>query len=463
MIGGPLFGTDGVRGIPGEGALKPGAVRALAYHAARVLLERQGVRINGSAPLIAVGRDTRGSGPSLLRCLISGFSAAGVRVADLGVIPTPAVSYLAPRLGCFAGVAISASHNPAEYNGIKFFDGAGYKIGPDLEREIEQRMTRPPERRRPNFHLRPSSTFRQDAAAIYMDFLKSAFPATRDLDGVRLVVDCANGAAAAFAPKLFAGLGAEVFAIGVAPNGRNINAGCGATATEALRREVKRRRAHAGLALDGDADRALICDERGRLLDGDALIAAAAARLLRRGGLKGGKVAVTVMSNYGLLAYLRELGVDAVTTSVGDRHVTEAIEKQGLSLGGENSGHIVFRDFAPTGDGMLTGLQTFAAWRESGKPMSALGRLYTATPQVLRAIRVKGKPPIAAMSRTSAAIAAAVKRLEGRGRVFVRYSGTEPVLRVLVEGPRAAENRKIADLIAQIYQSETGAGKEKRG
>jgi len=451
-----LFGTDGVRGIPGEGALKPEAVRSLAYQAARVLLERQGVKVNGTVPLIAVGRDTRGSGPSLLRSLISGFSAAGVRVLDLGVIPTPAVSYLAPRLGCFAGAVISASHNPAEYNGIKFFDGAGFKMAPYLELEVERRMARPA----PASSSRPPFAA-ADRGAIYMDFLKSAFPATLDLEGTRIVVDCANGAASAFAPKLLAELGATVFAIGVKPNGRNINAGCGATSTEALRREVKRRGAHAGLALDGDADRALICDERGRLLDGDALIAAAAARLLRRGGLKGGKVAVTVMSNYGLLSYLRGLGVDAVTTPVGDRYVTEAIEKEGLSLGGENSGHLVFRDFAPTGDGMLTGLQTFAAWRESGKPMSALGRLYRATPQVLRALRVKGKPPIAMMNRTAAAIAAASKSLEGRGRVFVRYSGTEPVLRILVEGPKAAENARIADSIAGIYQTETGAGEEK--
>lgn len=452
-----LFGTDGVRGIPGQGPLTPESVRALAYHAAKVLLERQGVKVNGRAPLIAVGRDTRGSGPALLRSLISGFSAAGVRVLDLGVIPTPAVSYLAPRLGCFAGAVISASHNPAEYNGIKFFDGAGFKMAPALEYEVEGRMKlpAPPAIPRPPFAA-------ADRAAIYVDFLKSAFPATLDLDGARIVVDCAHGAAAAFAPKLLAGLGAEVFAIGVKPNGRNINAGCGATATEAMRREVKRRRAHAGLALDGDADRALICDERGDLLDGDALIAAAAARLLRRGALKGGKVAVTVMSNFGLLTYLSSLGVDAVTTPVGDRYVTEAIERDGLSLGGENSGHIVFRDFAPTGDGMLTGLQTLAAWRESGKPMSALGRLYKATPQILRAIRVTNKPAIAALGRTSAAIAAATRTLAGRGRVFVRYSGTEPVLRVLVEGPKAAENRRLADGIAKIYLTETGT-QEKHG
>ncbi len=455
-----LFGTDGVRGIPGQGALKPEAVRALAYHGAKVLLERQGIKINGTAPLIAVGRDTRGSGPALLRALISGFSAAGVRVVDLGVIPTPGVAYLAPRLGCFAGVVISASHNPAEYNGIKFFDGQGFKMAPALELEVEKRVAAgrpvPPALPRPPYAS-------ADRSAIYLDFLKSSFPSGLGLEGVKLVVDCANGAAAAFAPKLLESLGAEVFTIGVKPNGKNINAGCGATATDALRREVKRRRADAGLALDGDADRALVCDEHGTLLDGDALIAAAAARLLRRGGLKGGKVAVTVMSNYGLLTYLRGLGVEAVTTPVGDRHVTEAIEKEGLSLGGENSGHIVFRDFAPTGDGILTGLQTLAAWRESGKPMSALGRLYKSTPQTLKAIHVKGKPPIALMEKTSAAIKAADKRLAGRGRVFVRYSGTEPVLRVLVEGPKAGENKSIADSIAKIYLSETGAAEEKHG
>ncbi len=458
MIG-KIFGTDGVRGIPGEGPLKPESVRALAYHAARVLLERQGVVANGQAPLIAVGRDTRGSGPTLLRALTSGFAAAGARVVDLGVIPTPGVSYLAPRLGCFAGAVISASHNPAEYNGIKFFDAHGFKMAPALELDVERRLVVgrpiPPALPKPAFAY-------EDRAATYLDFLKSAFPATRGLDGARLVVDCANGAAAAFAPQLFAGLGAEVFAIGIKPNGRNINAGCGAMATDALSREVRRRRADVGIALDGDADRALICDERGRLLDGDALIGAAAARLLRRGGLKGGRVAVTVMSNYGLLRYLRGLGVEAVITPVGDRHVTEAIEREGLSLGGENSGHIVFRDFAPTGDGMLTALQTLAAWRESNGPMSALGRLYKPTPQTLKAVHVKDKPALELLTQTQAAIADASRRLTGRGRVFVRYSGTEPVLRVLVEGPVVAENHKLCESIAAVYMSETVAAEEKR-
>jgi phosphoglucosamine mutase len=277
-----------------------------------------------------------------------------------------------------------------------------------------------------------------------------------------LVVDCANGAAAAFAPRLFSGLGAEVIAIGVKPNGRNINAGCGALATESLCREVRRRRAHAGIALDGDADRALICDERGRLLDGDALIGAAAVRLLASGALEGGTVALSVLSYYGLLSFRRSRGVSVVTTPVGDRHVTDAIEREGLSLGGENSGHVVFRDFAPTGDGMLTALQTLAAWRESRKPMSALGRLYKPTPQTLKAVPVGSKPRLVTLNKTQDAISNASRRLAGRGRVFVRYSGTEPVLRVLVEGPSVAENRLLADAIAEIYLSETVIAEEKR-
>lgn len=452
-----LFGTDGVRGLPGREPLVPETVRALAYHAARVLLEKSGIRVNGSAPRVVLGRDTRGSGPALARSLAAGFAAAGAETVDLGVIPTPGVSYLAPRLGAFAGAVVSASHNPAEYNGIKFFDGAGFKMAPALEAEVEKRLAS----RRPIPPALPRPMIRGgEHAARYLDFLRSSYPATLDLEGARLVVDCANGAAAAFAPRLLESLGATVFAIGVRPDGRNINAGCGALATEAMSREVRRRRAHAGIALDGDADRALVCDESGALLDGDAVIGAAAARLLRRGALKGGKVALTIMSNYGLIRFLRERGVEIVTTPVGDRHVTEAIEREGLSLGGENSGHVVFRDFAPTGDGTLTALQTLAAWRESGKPMSALRRLYVPTPQTLRNLRVRAKPPLEGLARTQAAIASAARKLAGRGRVFVRYSGTEPALRVLVEGPRRPENARLADAIAAAYFAETGQTEE---
>ena len=449
-----LFGTDGVRGIPGTPPLTPLMVEAIGYHGARELMRLRGVTPNGVRPRIALGRDTRGSGPALTKALARGFAAAGVETLDLGVIPTPGVSYLAPRLGCFGGVVVSASHNPAEYNGIKFFDALGFKMAPVLEREIEAAVAAGTPVPSPKGSAVPVDG--REFASMYADFLRSAFPATLDLTGVRLVVDCANGAAAGFAPKLLQSFGAEVFAVGVKPNGRNINLGCGALAADNMGREVRRRRAHAGVAFDGDADRALVCDERGALLDGDAVIGAAAARLLGRGGLRGGKVALTVMSNYGLIRFLASKGVAVVTTPVGDRHVTEAIEREGLSLGGENSGHVVFRDFAPTGDGILTALQTLAAWRESGKPMSALRRLYLPTPQTLVALRVRAKPALEGLAKTQAAIARAGKTLEGRGRVLVRYSGTEPALRVLVEGPSKAENRRIAADIGRIYFAETG-------
>ena len=453
-----LFGTDGVRGIPGREPLTSGTISRIAYHAARAQLRRAGVKANGARPRLALGRDTRGSGPALARSLARGFAAAGVETVDLGVIPTPGVSYLAPRLGCFGGVVVSASHNPAEYNGLKFFDALGFKMTPALEHEVERGAA--DGRALPAVRGSAALVDGRKSAALYADFLRSAFPAMLDLDGVRLVVDCANGAAAEFAPKLLKSFGAEVFAVGVKPNGRNINLGCGALAAENMGREVRRHKAHAGVAFDGDADRALVCDERGALLDGDAVIGAAATRLLSRGSLHGGKVALTVMSNYGLIRYLNAKGVEVVTTPVGDRHVTEAIEREGLSLGGENSGHVVFRDFAPTGDGILTALQTLAAWRESGKPMSALRRLYTPTPQTLLALRVRHKPALDGLKRTSAAIARAGKSLTGRGRVFVRYSGTEPALRVLVEGPNKAENVKIARAIAETYFAETGQTEE---
>jgi phosphoglucosamine mutase len=453
-----LFGTDGVRGIPGRAPLTPRMVEAIAYHGARELMRLGGMTPNGVRPRIALGRDTRGSGPALARSLARGFAAAGVETLDLGVIPTPGVSCLAPRLGCLGGVVVSASHNPAEYNGIKFFDALGFKMAPALERRIEDSVAagRPILAARGLARLVDGRAY----ASLYEDFLRSAFPATLDLTGARLVVDCAHGAATAFAPKLLRNLGAEVFAVGVKPDGRNINKGCGALAAENMGREVLRRKAHAGVAFDGDADRALVCDERGALLDGDAVIGAAASRLLSRGGLRGGKVVLTVMSNYGLIRFLNAKGVDVVTTPVGDRHVTEAIEREGLSLGGENSGHVVFRDFAPTGDGILTALQTLAAWRESGRPMSALRRLYAPTPQTLLALRVREKPAIESLKKTSDGIARASKVLKGRGRVFVRYSGTEPVLRVLVEGPSRVENARIAGAVARIYLTETGQAEE---
>lgn len=446
-----LFGTDGVRGIPGQEPLTPATVAALGWHAAKLLLEKAGDRAPAD-PFIVVGRDTRRSGPSLQASLAEGFAAAGVAAMDLGVIPTPGVSYLAPRLGALAGAVISASHNPAEFNGVKFFTRDGFKLPPALEAELERRLRL----KRAAPAAKPRVLDGRGHEELYRDFLLSSFPASLDLAGTRVVVDCAHGASADYAPALLRRLGAETICIGCKPNGRNINLSCGAVAPEAMSREVRRRKADAGVAFDGDADRAIVCDENGEVLDGDAVIGAAAVRLQRRGALKGAKVALTVMSNYGLVRFLAARGVGVVSTPVGDRHVTDAIEREGLSLGGENSGHVVFRDFAPTGDGMLTALQTLAAWRESGAPLSALKGLYAPTPQVLRNVRVARKPPLEELSETADAIAKVSRMLNGRGRVFVRYSGTEPAIRVLVEGPKQGENRRLADMIVKTYLFETG-------
>lgn len=440
-----------MRGIPGQEPLTAATVTALGYHAAKLLLEQAGDKAPAE-PVIIVGRDTRKSGPALQESLAQGFAAAGVTTVDLGVIPTPGVSYLAPKLGALAGAVISASHNPAEFNGIKFFTALGFKLPPELEGEIERRLRL--KREVPAAKARVVDGRRHEE--LYRDFLLSSFPATLDLSGCKVVVDCANGAAVEYAPRLLERLGAEVLPIGARPNGRNINDGCGATHPEAMAKEVRRRKAHAGLSLDGDADRAIVCDESGAVLDGDAVIGAAAVRLQKRGALKGAKVALTVMSNFGLVRFLKLRGVDVVSTPVGDKHVTDAIEREGLSLGGENSGHVVFRDFAPTGDGILTGLQTLAAWRESGAPMSALKALYQPTPQVLRNVRVQRKPPLEGLAETAEMIGKVSKMLNGRGRVFVRYSGTEPAIRVLVEGPKQGENRRLADLIVKTYLFETG-------
>lgn len=444
-----LFGTDGVRGIPGTEPLTEPTIRRIAAIAAKFMLE--GVKRNGAAPVMLIGRDTRGSGPALLKPIVAGLADLGVRAIDLGVIPTPGVSYLVPRLGAIGGAVISASHNPAEFNGIKFFDARGYKMDPETEDRIEAVL----KTEKTRFGGSGAKAERGDKLAQgYLDFLRSTFPATMDLSGLRLVVDCANGAASAFARALFESLGAEVFTLSISPDGKNINADCGALHPCAMRKEVVRRRADCGVCFDGDADRAIFADETGELLDGDAIICFSADRLRRQGLLKKDAVVLTIMSNVGLVHALREEGIRVVSVPVGDRNVTEAIEKDGLSLGGEASGHVIFRNFAPTGDGMLTALQTLAALRESGKPLSHVRKAFHAVPQVLINLKVSAKPKLESLK----GLAALVKKLEAElgdeGRVVLRYSGTEPLLRIMIEGPSHGRIKDMAKQIAQAFEEE---------
>ena len=443
-----LFGTDGIRGIPGKDALSPSMLRRIGVAAGAQMMK--GIHRNGSQPFVLVGRDTRNSGKDILKSIARGFASAGLRTVDAGVVPTPAIAYLAPRMGAAAGVVISASHNPAEFNGVKFFRPDGFKTCEKFERAVEKGVLSVKD---PKAASTPVEVI-DNAVDDYLDFLRSTFPSDLDLTGVRLVLDSANGAASSIARRLMESLGAHVNSIGDSPDGKNINKKCGATAPEAMEREVVRRKAHCGIALDGDADRCLLADEKGRPLDGDALIALSALELKREGLLRGDRVVLTVMSNLGMVKFLKEEGIGRVEVPVGDRNVTDALVKNDLVLGGENSGHVVFRRFAPTGDGLLTALQTLAAWQRRGGPISRVRGLYRPYPQILRNIRIAERVPLESLKEFGRSLRRAEKDLRDSGRVFVRYSGTEPVLRILAEGPDAALVRRITEELGKIFLRE---------
>jgi phosphoglucosamine mutase len=446
-----LFGTDGVRGIPGEAPLLPETVRRLGAVVGQVVLRRLSRSTNGTPPTVLLGRDTRLSGPELAKSLAQGLAHAGLRTVDLGVVPTPAVAYLVPRHRAVLGTVISASHNPAEFNGIKFFDERGFKFSTDVEHEIESSLPAHEDPGAGRASRLPSDT---GAASDYLDWLISTFPATRDLSGLRIVLDCAHGAAAKIGPQLLTRLGARVFTIGCAPNGRNINKDCGATSTARLAREVRRHKADCGIALDGDADRALFVDERGRAVAGDALIALSALHMQSTGALAHGTVVVTVMANLALSKFLAGHGIRSVSVPVGDRNVTVGLEQGGYTLGGENSGHIIFRRFAPTGDGLLTALQTLAAWQARGGKFSAAVDLYREFPQILKNVRIRERVPLESLKDFQRRVKAAKKILQKDGRVYIRYSGTEPLLRILVEGPRRPALVKISDQLARAFKED---------
>lgn len=448
---GQLFGTDGVRGIPGEYPLVPDTVRRLAFVAATVLRRRMpALAVNGDRPHILIGRDTRGSGPTLQKALAQGFSRAECRAVDIGVLPTPAMAYLVPRRNALSGVVISASHNPAEFNGIKFFTRDGFKMSEELENEIETRLAEASDLPTGDSKVEDDGSARAD----YLDYLRSTFPPTFDLSGMRLVVDCANGASARIGPDLFRSLGAEVFSLGCRPDGSNINKGCGALETGTMQKEVVRRKAHAGICLDGDADRCIFADAAGSVMDGDALIAMAAAAFLEKGLLAKNSVVLTVMSNFGVIRFLQERGIRVLQVPVGDRNVTEAIERDRLSLGGEASGHIVFRRFAATGDGLLTALQILSILAESGKDLKYYRRLFKMYPQILKNVAAPVKVPLESLSEFSREIRDCERQLKGQGRILVRYSGTEPLIRIMLEGPERTKILQMSNKLAATFKKE---------
>jgi len=425
------FGTDGVRGTVGEAPMTADFILRLGYAAGRALAARRA----GERPSVLIGKDTRISGYMIEAALEAGFSAAGVDVYLCGPLPTPGVAYLARALRLSAGVVISASHNAYADNGIKFFSGDGFKLPDAVEAEIEQGL---------NFAMGCNESGQlgrarrvDDAAGRYIEFCKATVPGELDLRGLKLVVDCAHGAAYAVAPHVFRELGADVVPLGVAPDGFNINAGVGATAPERLAEEVGRQRADLGIALDGDGDRLVVADAGGRLYDGDQLLYVIVKHRAAKGGVAG--AVGTHMTNLGLEQAFSRLGVAFERAKVGDRYVLEALRRRGWLYGGENSGHILCLDKHTTGDGIVSALQVLAALRESGQSLAAYTAELRMLPQILINVPVpRGFDP-AAHRAIERAQDEAMASLAGRGRVLLRPSGTEPVLRVMVEGePRAS-------------------------
>jgi len=421
------FGTDGVRGRVGTAPLTVDFALRLASAAARVLAPEGG--------RVIIGKDTRVSGYMFESALEAGFVAAGVDVLLIGPLPTPGIAYLAQRSGCNFGVVISASHNLYEDNGIKFFDGQGSKLSDELEAQIENLIDGPVLTRESQ---RLGKATRIDKMrSQYQEFCASTLPEGMDLRGFKIVVDCANGAAYKVAPRVLADLGAEIVPIGCSPNGRNINDGCGSTLPELLQLTVPGVRAHVGMALDGDGDRIVMVDALGRVLDGDQLLYIIANDRLDRGVLQG-PVVGTVMTNLGLEHALAARGVALLRAPVGDRYVLSMLKESGSTLGGETSGHILCLDKTTTGDGLISALQVLVVMKRTGKSLAELATGMKKYPQVLLNVRVERKFDPNSSPRVQAAIAGVQERFMGRGRIVLRPSGTEPVIRVMVEGEDAA-------------------------
>ena len=436
------FGTDGVRGKVGELPITPEFVLRLGHAAGRVLASHEAA--NGARPSVIIGKDTRISGYMLESALEAGLSAAGVDVLLIGPMSTPGVAYLTRALRLSAGIMISASHNPFDDNGIKFFSGDGQKLDDAVEQSIEAMVDKPVE-------TMTSSALGKvrrvgDAAGRYIEFCKSTFPAALNLRGYRLVIDCANGAAYDIAPHVFRELGAEVIAIANQPNGMNINDQCGATHPATMQAAVREHGAHFGLALDGDADRLFMCDADGTLFDGDQLLYAMVKDRQSRGALHGGAVG-TLMSNFALEQALEKLAVPFARAKVGDRYVLEMLRDKGWECGGENSGHLLCLDKHSTGDGIISALQVLAALKRNAATLAEYTGELTMLPQVLVNVRTKAATVWANNPAVARAVAAAEATLAGQGRVLLRASGTEPVIRVMVEG---CERTQVAALAATI-------------
>lgn len=445
---GKLFGTDGVRGKANVD-LTPMLAYELGLKGAYVLRKIHG---DGSRAKIVVGRDTRLSGEMLEAALTAGICAAGVDVVSFGVIPTAGVAFLAKQMGAVAGVVISASHNPAYDNGIKFFGGNGYKLPDEVEDQIEKLILNQQEVDLATDREIGTVTYDLDAPYRYAKYLVENLDS--DLNGMKIVLDCANGASSYIASRVFEAMGADVVATHNKPDGWNINANCGSTHTESLQQAVIDNGAAVGLAFDGDADRLLVVDENGRQVSGDQIMVICAKYMKEQGILKNNKLVVTVMSNLGLKQAMEALDVEVLQTKVGDRYVIEKMREVGGIIGGEQSGHIIFSEINTTGDGLTTALFLMQILEQTGKPVSELAKAMTVLPQMLQNVRVKSKEGWDKNSAIQAVMQKAEQELAGKGRILVRPSGTEPLLRVMAEGPDYQVLENVVKEIAAAVEKE---------
>ena len=449
--GGRLFGTDGIRGRFGEPPLDRGTVTALAVQLARALCERG----NGAAPGVVLGGDTRESTPEICRWLAAGLAAGGIDLRYAGVISTPGVAHLVERTGAAAGVVVSASHNPFPDNGIKLIDPQGFKWSDEDELALERRLLAAAGASVPDLPAgRPEAE--ADLRELYLRHLAATVPGDRPLAGLRVVLDAGNGAASFYAQELFDRLGARVNLLNAAPNGRNVNQGCGSTAPAGMAARVAAEGADLGAAFDGDADRCILADERGTVRDGDAILYLWATWLHRSGRLRPPRIVATSMSNLGLERALAAEGIGVVRCDVGDRYVVEAMRQEGILLGGEQSGHVVESGLASTGDGLLTAVQMAWLLRQAGRPLSALLAPFRRYPQVLLNVKVAKKVDFEKLPAVTAKARSVEERLGDDGRLVLRYSGTEPLARIMIEGPEQGTIDALAEELAVAIRGELG-------
>ena len=441
------FGTDGIRGQANKHPMTAEVALRVGLAAGKLFRSQDDRR-----HLVVIGKDTRLSGYMIEPALVAGFASVGMDVRLFGPLPTPAVAMMTRSMRADLGVMISASHNDFADNGIKLFGPDGYKLSDDQELKIEALMDEGLQEGLATPRELGRVQRVDDAQARYIEIVKATFPRNMSLAGLRIVIDCAHGAAYKVAPQALYELGAEVFPVGVAPNGTNINADCGSTHPEAMAKLVREYRADIGIALDGDADRLVICDEKGVVVDGDQIMAIVALAFAKAGRLKAGGVVATVMSNLGLERLMADNGLKLERTSVGDRYVMARMREGGFNIGGEQSGHVILSDFSTTGDGLIAALQVLTVMIESGKPMSALGRQFEPVPQLLENVRFAGGKPLEHKT-VKEAIADGESQLNGSGRIVVRPSGTEPLIRIMAEGDDPALVKKVVKSIVSAVKA----------